>query len=506
MPTPGLEIAAWRLLAQSHSARADFASARAEYERAIDLIFKYRSTINNPELQASTASNEQQVFRGYVDLLMRDVARRGPGKLLPVNASEEKALRTLEWARAINFDAARVSSLDANTQSRVDALLARMAGKRVRIASLADRTEDSTRERELLQLDIAKLRAEVDGLRATAVRDAKAAGASPTVDAPWPAMPAGITQLSYALETEHVYLWVRDASGIRATVLAATPAAIDHDLKTLAGAIRKRDPQQLDVILAHLSTVLLPAGALDDDAKVLEIVAEGRIAEIPFAGLNLPGEPARRLAESRSIEMIGSLFDAQARPRPKQSHALGFLALANEARPRADAPASQVFPVLPAANAEARAIEVLFRRQDPAAQVRLLLGAEGSASNLKKAWQQGADVIHFATHGLADLRQPQASSAVAAGAGRRRESYLPDRRTSAGVARRREPRVPERLRNRGWAVAFRRRIARTATRVPARRFACRHRDSVAGRRHLRQADSRPISIGGISGACALHRR
>jgi CHAT domain-containing protein len=53
---------------------------------------------------------------------------------------------------------------------------------------------------------------------------------------------------------------------------------------------------------------------------------------------------------------------------------------------------------------------VLFQRQDPAAQVRVLLGAEGSASNLKKAWQQGADVIHFATHGLADLRQPQASS------------------------------------------------------------------------------------------------
>jgi tetratricopeptide (TPR) repeat protein len=45
---PGLEIAALRLLAQSHSARADFANARAEYERAIDLIFKYRSTSTIP--------------------------------------------------------------------------------------------------------------------------------------------------------------------------------------------------------------------------------------------------------------------------------------------------------------------------------------------------------------------------------------------------------------------------------------------------------------------------
>ena len=122
---PGLEIAARRMLAQSHGARADFASARAEYERAIGLIFKYRSTINNPELQASAADHERQVYRGYVDLLMRDVALRGPGKLLSVNASEENALRTLEWARAINFDAARVSSLDAHTQARVDELLAK---------------------------------------------------------------------------------------------------------------------------------------------------------------------------------------------------------------------------------------------------------------------------------------------------------------------------------------------------------------------------------------------
>jgi CHAT domain-containing protein len=406
---PGLEIAARRLLAQSHDARGDIASARAEYERAIDVIFKYRNAISNPELQASTASHEQQVFRGYVDLLMRDVARRGPGKLRSVNASEENALRTLEWARAINFDAARASSLDARSQARVDELLVSMAGKRIRIAALADRSADATRELELLQLDIAKLRAEVDGLLATKARDAKTAGTSPTVNAAWPALSPGVTQLSYALETDLAYLWVRDASGIRATVLAATPAAIARDLATLAGAIRARTPQQVDAILAHLSIVLLPAGALDDDTVTLEIVAEGRIAAIPFAGLSSPREPAGRLVERRSIEMIGSLFDARARPLPKQPRALGFLALADEGRPSADAPESQVFPALQGADDEARAIAALFRLRDPVSQIKLLLGAAGSASNLKTAWQGGVDVIHFATHGLADSRQPLAA-------------------------------------------------------------------------------------------------
>ena len=431
---PGLEIAALRLLALSRGARADFAGARAAYEHAIDIIFKYRSTINNPELQASAAADEQKVYRGYVDLLMRDVARRGAGKLLPVNASEENALRTLEWARAINFDAARISSLDAPTQARVDDLLARMARKRVRMASLADRSSDTTRELASLQLDIAKLRAEVDGLRATVVRDAKAAGGSPTVDAPWPAMAAGITQLSYALDTEHVYLWVRDASGIRATVLAATPAVMDRELTTLAAAIRKRDPQQLDVILAHLSTELLPPGAHNDDTKVLEIVAEGRVGEIPFAGLNSPGKPARRLAERSSIEMIGTLFDGRVRPRPKQARALGFVALANEARPGADAPASRVFSVLHTVNAEARDIEALFLSRDPEAQ--------GQVAAWRRRQRQQSQEGNAGRCRCDSLRHPRTLrsasatgiAAVASGAGRRRESYLPDGRAGPGMA------------------------------------------------------------------------
>ena len=161
------EIAARRLLAQSHAARGALREAREEYERAIALIFKYRSTINNPELRAATLGHEQQTFRGYVDLLMRDVAQRGPGKLLEVNAAEEDALRTLEWARAINFDSGRVSQLDAATQARLDELLTQMAGKRVRIAALLDRDTDVSRELEMLRLDIARLRAEVDQLRAT---------------------------------------------------------------------------------------------------------------------------------------------------------------------------------------------------------------------------------------------------------------------------------------------------------------------------------------------------
>jgi len=404
------EIAARRLLAQVNAARGSLPEARDEYERAIALIFKYRSTINNPELRATTLAHEQKTFRGYVDLLMRDVAGRGPGKLQQVNAAEEEALRTLEWARALNFDSGRVSQLDAATEARLEDLLAQMAGKRVRIASLLRRDTDVSRELEVLQVDISRLRTEVDQLRAAANRETNIADASTVVDAPWPVIAAGTTQLSYALGTEHAYLWVRDASGIRATVLSATPAAIASDVAKLAAAARGNGAHRLDSVLSRLSTVLLPAGTIGVDSTTLEIVAEGQAAAIPFAALSTEPDVAQRQAERRSIVMIGSLFNARVRPPLVQPHKWSFVALANDSRSSAETPAAQVFPVLPTTNAEARSIAAMFRRLDPAPQVKLLFGADGNASNLKAVWHDGVDAIHFATHGLADLRQPLASS------------------------------------------------------------------------------------------------
>jgi CHAT domain-containing protein len=44
--------------------------------------------------------------------------------------------------------------------------------------------------------------------------------------------------------------------------------------------------------------------------------------------------------------------------------------------------------------------------------VKLMTGADGNAAALRDIWASGADVVHFATHALADLRQPIASLLV----------------------------------------------------------------------------------------------
>jgi CHAT domain-containing protein len=403
-----MEFSARRLLAQSHVARGDLQRAREEYERAIALIFKYRSKFNNPDLQVAALAQEQQTFRGYVDLLMINVASRGANRLLPATAAEEEALRTLEWARALNFDSTRFAQLDSTSQARLDELLTQMAGKRVRIAALLERSSDSAREIEILQLDIAKLRAEVDRLRASARRIPPVEAESHVDTPPWPTLPPGVTQLSYAVNSQNAYLWVRDASGVRTTMLAASADTIARALAEFATAIRGRKPDQVEAALSRLSSALLPAGVLAKDSGTLEIVAEGQIASVPFAALRVLRAPSM-LAERGSIVMIGSLFEARARPQPARPRPFGFVALANDSRSSGDTPAAQVFPALNNAGAEVKAIASQFQRREPAAQVRLLLGAEGSAASLKKTWEGGVDVIHFATHGLADLRQPLAS-------------------------------------------------------------------------------------------------
>ena len=54
----------------------------------------------------------------------------------------------------------------------------------------------------------------------------------------------------------------------------------------------------------------------------------------------------------------------------------------------------------------------LFKQRDAAAPIKLLMGAAGTSGALRDIWASGADVVHFATHALADLRQPVASLLV----------------------------------------------------------------------------------------------
>jgi tetratricopeptide (TPR) repeat protein len=414
-----LEMSARHLLAKARAARGKSAEARREYETAIAVILDFRGTTASPELQAATVAHEQETFREYVDLLMREAVKRGAGAFAAATPDEEAALRVLELARSSTSAPVRDTTLDAASQARIDTLLQQMAAKRVRIMALNNAAPDG-KMAQLVQLEMSALRAEVDRLRGGDVDDRRPIQLPGSVSRPWPAIGPGVTQLSYAVGARNAYLWTRDARGLRVAVLSGKPADLDRAFAAYAGISAVRSPGSLEKALADFSALLLPPGTFDPASDSLEIVADGTLGTLPFAALRDPAS-GKRVVETHAVRLITSMFDtgtgAAARPRR-----LAFVGVASGTGKIRSA--GHEFPQLGSARAEARAIADLFTGGAHQGEVKLLSAADGDAETIRALWSGGADAVHFATHGLANLRFPSASLLLLPKGGGAEPAYL----------------------------------------------------------------------------------
>lgn len=408
MEDPLNQIGAYRVRALLHTKQGRHAAARADFDRAFDLVFRYRESGANAQLRVQSLEQEQLAFRDYFDLMMRSVATDGAGAPREARADEQDALRTLERARQSHLGFARNVKLDAETAARVDALLVQMAEKSLQIS----RSQD-TPGLDALQAEMTRLRLEMDGLRLAAARQ-HAAKESPAVAKAraWRSVAPGAVQVSYALGNEHAYVWVRDASGLRVAMLSATPEALEREVATLASFDAQGSPEKIEESLARLSPVLMPESLVPPDSNALEIIAEGRIANVAFAGLWSPTDASRRLVETHAVTLISSMHAEQQAPIAMQPRPFRFVALASGTGQLRSARAVHSLPMLQAATSEIQGIAELFTARDKSARVKLFAGRGGSAEVLRGIWSSGADVVHFATHALADLRQPLASLLV----------------------------------------------------------------------------------------------
>ncbi len=408
------EIGARRVTAMLLAAQGQTAAAKAEYERTFAAARTYRARSANSEVHAGSLQHEQVAFRGYLDLALAGVKARGPGKPQAATADEVGALRTLELARDAHFGATRTGALDSETTARVDTLLGQMADMSVRIAALLKQEVTPAEESELAELQFAmsKLRADLESVRtAAAVKHAANERAKPIAARAWRELAPGVVQLSYALGEKHAYVWARSRDGIRVAMLAAEPQQLEAQLTEVSLLDPQIDPAKIELLLARVSSLLLPDGLLPATSTAVEIVAEGRIAGVPFPGLHSPANRSRRLVETHTVTMINSLYDAEERVR-SSAHPFKLVALASGNGALRSVRKADSKPRLQAATQEIRDVAALFERRQPDSKVKLLLGAEGNAPNLRGIWSSGVDVVHFATHALADLRQPLASLLV----------------------------------------------------------------------------------------------
>jgi CHAT domain-containing protein len=413
--------------AELHAAIGEMSQARSSYERTLALSHEHRERSANADARTAMMTHEQAAFRGYLDLDLANVAARGANRPLPATRREEHAIRRIELARDGNHGVVRTGELDAEALRQLDELFGRMADTSLKI-SIMNRRELNAAEGstlESLQLQMSGLYAELDRLRvAAALKRATAEQFRPNIARALREVEPGAVQLSYALGNEHVYAWVRDRTGLRVTALAIGPTDLERELATLGGLDRQVAPREVETALERVSELLLPPALLPKDSTAIEIVAEGRVAGVPFAGLRSATDPARRLVETHALTMITSMFAPEEQPQPQRSRAYRFVALASGSGTLRSAAVPDPLPRLHAAKQEIRSVADLFLASDPAAKVKLLAGADGNAATLRNIWSSGADVVHFATHSLADLRQPLASLLVLPSTDAGRPAYL----------------------------------------------------------------------------------
>lgn len=400
-------IGAHRVRANLLASQGRSAEAMKEYKQTFALAKEYRDSSSSTEARGATLTHEQYALRGYLDLALKDVPAGTPRR---ASKGEEEALYTLERARDTYYGRARTGELDKATTAQVDAVLTQMADKSVKIATLLRTPNSSKNELADLQAEMSDLHAELDRVRTEAAskRKGNEVAAAPVLRA----LAQDAVQVSYALGNRHGYVWARSSKGVIVAALTKAPKDLEQELIALGALDRQVAPAAVEAALAGVSAELLPKGLLPPNTSSVEIVAEGRIAAVPFAGLQSPDEPDNRLVETHTISMITSMYAGETPPRLAQARPFRLVALASGTSGLRSVPVVNPATQLQAATSEVRAVAKLFAASDPAANIRLLVAPEGSAAELHQIWGSGADVVHFATHALADLRQPQASLLV----------------------------------------------------------------------------------------------
>ncbi len=406
-------LGAHRVRGELYAVEGRSRDALAEFENTFALAKEFRDSSSSTEAKGATLAHEQYALRGFLDVSLQDVTARGAAKPRPASPVATAALYTLENARDTYFGPARPGELDADSAARADSLLQQMADKSVRIATLLQGEDTPARATELatLQSNMSDLHAELDQLR-TAAAAKRVASPGPAARLTMRDLPPGTVQVSYALGNRHAYAWARSDHGIVVTMLSKAPRELEQELIALAAVDRQADPIAVEKALAQMSADLLPRGLLPPDATAIEIVSEGRIAAVPFAGLIAQDASGERLVQRHALTMVTSMFSSEPAPRAKQPRPFRLVALASGTSGLRSVPVVNPVQKLRAASSEIRSVADLFTASDPRANVRLMVPPEGNAEELRRIWGSGADVVHFATHALADLRQPLASLLV----------------------------------------------------------------------------------------------
>ncbi|HTG34685.1 MAG TPA: CHAT domain-containing tetratricopeptide repeat protein [Thermoanaerobaculia bacterium] len=413
------------------------AEARSHAEAAVNLVEALRTGVLSVDLRASFLATRRRSYSLLIDLLMdRNAAD-------PRKGHDREAFAISERARARGLlDVLRAGSAGRTASTAPPELFTRRLTLLRRLSAKVDRRwkENGTRA-DALGKEIDGILAEADGVEAEIRRyDSRFADFS----APQPVSPEEISRglepgtmlLEYSLGDDRSFLWAIEDGQVRSFVLPgqtkieALARQVYKKMSTVeSGSARQREAAEA------LGKILLgpiwspPRGSVP--LRRLVVVPDGVLAILPFAALPVP-DPGR------SWQTPGTLLPLLERLEVVSIPSATTLAVQRQRlQKRAEAPrwamvfADPVFTAsdprlahrsaentrggplprlerLPATRREADAVAFLA----PAGEVTLDLGLAASREAALAADLRNYRIVHFATHALADLQNPELSGLV----------------------------------------------------------------------------------------------
>ncbi len=464
----------WQAAALASLARVELESgelvrARRSIGAAVALIESERSRIDAPGLRTSYFGTKRAYYGLYIDILMQ-LERDRPGRgyaaqaLAVAERARARALQDELRARAIDVGHHVAPELLAAESAAADRLHA--IAWQLSQANPSDEARRSALQRELDQasheLDEARGR-----IRAADPRYAELLhpAALTLEEIQRRLLDRDASALEYWLGERRSYLWVLSADAVRSFALPGRSlidaAAADLHATLLAPAVSSvpieqrtsfegRSAVAARVSADHLERLILPQGARPLLRSVIAVVPDGGLAGVPFAVLR--DGPASTYVYLPSLGTLRGLRSLPPATAPR--HAVAVLAdpvfrpddvrlrgraTVEGARPArtADANASiessgtanalrgtsspdalvlraadeagvAALPRLPYTREEAQAIQAFADRRD--SWVALDFAASRRAA-LEARWSDFS-IVHFATHALLNMRDPELSGIV----------------------------------------------------------------------------------------------
>lgn len=395
--------------------RGDVAAALEIASAAVDGIREIASGAADPESRITLAARLRSARELRVALLAEDsLAKRRAGDAAGAAARAFDALLATDAATSVADAGPRRTEPPAE-RARV---LARLAERRYRLQTLAERHARPTPTMAVLEREIAMLRTRLAQL------DAAHAGARAPVRAPAPARAATLQQrlapgdvlLVYSLGAERSWLWIVGRDRFELVPLPAA-ATLDRGVGELLEAVRAlHAPQLARAAAARLAAQILPPAALVPHARRL-VVPDGALGAVPWALLSSAAdEPVVQLASLVPM-LAGEPLPARWQPRGELRLTLfgdpvfgsDDERLSRDARPvPVGTRGARDLARLPGTARELAAIAALGAPQS----TTVVLGPDATRERLLGLRPGSVDVLHLATHATLDTAVPALASLV----------------------------------------------------------------------------------------------